>query len=376
MAPNAHAVLSASSAERWLHCPPSVRLSEGIQDQGSAYASGGTAAHALAEHKLRTALGLPSQDPTEDLSWYDAEMECCTTDYTAYVMELVATAKEQCKDPIVLVEQRLDFSRYVPQGFGTGDCVIIADGTLHIIDFKYGRGVEVSAEGNPQMRCYALGALELFDDIYDINSVCMTIYQPRRSHISSSTLSREELLNWAEVTLAPTAQLAFEGKGEYACGDWCRFCKAKSQCRARAETNLELARIDFQQPPLLTDEEISEILGKADELTGWIADIKEFALQAAIRGKQWTGYKLVEGRSNRKYTDEAAVVAAVQSAGYDPYEKKILGITAMTALLGKKLFNSLLSDLTYKPQGKPTLVPESDKRPAMTTIFNDFQEEN
>ncbi len=375
MPPEAHAILSASSANRWLHCPPSVRLSEGIRDRGSAYATEGTAAHALAEHKLRTALGLPSCDPTEDLSRYDAEMELCTTDYAAYAMELVAAAKASCRDPIVLVEQRLDFSEYVPQGFGTGDCVIIADGTMHIVDFKYGKGVEVSAEGNPQMRCYALGVLSLYDELYDIDSVCMTIYQPRLGNVSSAALSREELLDWANAVLAPTAQLAFEGKGEFACGDWCRFCKAKSQCRARAEENMQLARIEFKSPALLTDEEVSEILGKADALTGWVNDIKDFALQAAISGKQWSGYKLVEGRANRRYTDEVAVAAAVQGAGYDPYERKLLSVTAMTARLGKKQFNSLLGDLTYRPQGKPTLVPESDKRPAMNNAKNDFMEE-
>ncbi len=375
MPPEAHAILSASSANRWLHCPPSVRLSEGIRDRGSAYATEGTAAHALAEHKLRTALGLPSCDPTEDLSRYDAEMELCTTDYAAYAMELVTAAKASCRDPIVLVEQRLDFSEYVPQGFGTGDCVIIADGTMHIVDFKYGKGVEVSAEGNPQMRCYALGVLSLYDELYDIDSVCMTIYQPRLGNVSSAALSREELLDWANAVLAPTAQLAFEGKGEFACGDWCRFCKAKSQCRARAEENMQLARIEFKSPALLTDEEVSEILGKADALTGWVNDIKDFALQAAISGKQWSGYKLVEGRANRRYTDEVAVAAAVQGAGYDPYERKLLSVTAMTARLGKKQFNSLLGDLTYRPQGKPTLVPESDKRPAMNNAKNDFMEE-
>ncbi len=375
MPPAAHAILPASSANRWLHCPPPVRVSEGIRDRGSAYATEGTAAHALAEHKLRTALGLPSCDPTEDLSRYDAEMELCTTDYAAYAMELVTAAKASCRDPIVLVEQRLDFSEYVPQGFGTGDCVIIADGTMHIVDFKYGKGVEVSAEGNPQMRCYALGVLSLYDELYDIDSVCMTIYQPRLGNVSSAALSREELLDWANAVLAPTAQLAFEGKGEFACGDWCRFCKAKSQCRARAEENMQLARIEFKSPALLTDEEVSEILGKADALTGWVNDIKDFALQAAISGKQWSGYKLVEGRANRRYTDEVAVAAAVQSAGYDPYEKKLLSVTAMTARLGKKQFNSLLGDLTYRPQGKPTLVPESDKRPAMNNAKNDFMEE-
>lgn len=375
MPPKAHAILSASSSDRWLHCPPSARLCESVRDKGSDYAAEGTDAHSLCEHKLKSALGIRSKDPTEDLSWYDAEMEDCASEYASYIMELVAEVKKTCSDPIVLIEQRLDFSKYVPDGFGTGDCLVIGDGTLYVIDFKYGKGVEVSAENNPQMMCYSLGALELFDDIYDIDAVCMTIFQPRRNNISSFTIPKDELLSWAETVLAPTAQLAYNGDGDFACGDWCRFCKVKTECRARAEANLEMARYEFKQPPLLTDEDVEEILGKLDELTAWASDIKDYALQAAVSGKSWRGYKLVEGRSNRRYTSEAAVADAVTAAGYDPYEKKLLGITAMTTLLGKSKFNELLGELTYKPQGKPTLVPESDKRPAMTTIMDDFKEE-
>ncbi len=375
MPPKGHAVLSASSSDRWLHCPPSARLCESIMDKGSDYAAEGTDAHSLCEHKLKSALGIQSEDPTESLNWYDAEMEDCASEYVSYIMELLAEVKKTCSDPIVLVEQRLDFSKYVPDGFGTGDCLVVGDGTLYVIDFKYGKGVEVSAENNPQMMCYSLGALELFDDIYDIDAVCMTIFQPRRGNISCFTISKDELLAWAETVLEPTAQLAYKGEGDFACGDWCRFCKVKTMCRARAEANLELARFEFKQPPLLADEDIEDILGKLDELTSWAEDIKDYALQAAVSGKHWRGYKLVEGRSNRRYTDESAVADAVTTAGYDPYEKKLLGITAMTSMLGKSKFNDILGELTYKPQGKPTLVPESDKRPAMTTIIEDFEEE-
>ncbi len=291
-------------------------------------------------------------------------------------MELVAEAKKTCSDPVVLIEQRLDYSKYVQAGFGTGDCVLIADGTHHIVDFKYGRGVLVEAEDNPQMKLYALGALEIFDCLYDIDTISMTIYQPRRANASTFTLSRQELLDWAETVLVPTAELAYAGDGEYHCGEWCQFCKAKADCRERARANIELARYEFRQPPLLTDEEVEEILGQIDSLIDWAPDIKDYALQAAISGKQWSGYKLVEGRTNRRYTDENAVVAAVRAAGYDPYEQKLLGVTAMTTLLGRKQFDDILGGLTYKPQGKPTLVPESDKRPAMTTIIDDFKEEN
>lgn len=372
-----HALLSASSSHRWLNCPPSARLCEGYDDKGSNFAAEGSDAHSLCEFKLRKALGMEAKDPTEDLSWYDAEMEESADGYAAFVMELVAEAKKTCSDPVVLIEQRLDYSKYVQSGFGTGDCVLISDGTLHIVDFKYGRGVLVEAEDNPQMKLYALGALEIFDCLYDIDTVSMTIYQPRRANVSTFTLTRQELLDWAETVLVPTAELAYAGDGEYHCGEWCQFCKAKADCRERARANMELARYEFRQPPLLTDEEVEEILGKLDSLMDWASDIKDYALQAAISGKHWSGYKLVEGRANRRYTDENAVVAAVKAAGYDPYdEPKLLGVTAMTTLLGRKQFNDILGGLITKPQGKPTLVPESDKRPAMTTILDDFKEEN
>jgi len=372
-----HALLSASSSHRWLNCPPSARLCEGYDDKGSNFAAEGSDAHSLCEFKLRKALGMEAKDPTEDLSWYDAEMEESASGYAAFVMELVAEAKKTCSDPVVLIEQRLDYSKYVQSGFGTGDCVLIADGTLHIVDFKYGRGVLVEAEDNPQMKLYALGALEIFDCLYDIDTVSMTIYQPRRANVSTFTLTRQELLDWAETVLVPTAELAYAGDGEYHCGEWCQFCKAKADCRERARANMELARYEFRQPPLLTDEEVEEILGKLDSLIDWASDIKDYALQAAISGKHWSGYKLVEGRANRRYTDENAVVAAVKAAGYDPFdEPKLLGVTAMTTLLGRKQFNDILGGLITKPQGKPTLVPESDKRPAMTTILDDFKEEN
>ena len=372
-----HALLSASSSHRWLNCPPSARLCEGYDDKGSDFAAEGSDAHSLCEYKLRKALGMEAKDPTEDLTWYDAEMEESADGYVAFVMELVAEAKKTCSDPVVLIEQRLDYSKYVQAGFGTGDCVLIADGILHIVDFKYGRGVLVEAEDNPQMKLYALGALEIFDCLYDIDTVSMTIYQPRRANVSTFTLTRQELLDWAETVLVPTAELAYAGDGEYHCGEWCQFCKAKADCRERARANMELARYEFRQPPLLTDEEVEEILGKLDSLMDWTSDIKDYALQAAISGKHWSGYKLVEGRATRRYTDENAVVAAVKAAGYDPYdEPKVLGVTAMTTLLGKKQFNDILGGLIVKPQGKPTLVPESDKRPAMTTIIDDFKEEN
>jgi hypothetical protein len=376
MAAKRHAILSASSAERWLRCPPSARLCENYDDKGSNYAAEGTDAHTLCEYKLRRALGMDAKDPTEELTWFSEEMNDCAEGYVAYVMELIEDAKKLCADPVVLIEQHVSFSRWVESGFGTADCIIIADGTLQICDYKHGLGVLVSAENNPQMMCYALGALELFDGIYDIDTVRMTIYQPRRDNVSSYELSKEELYRWADEVLKPTADLAFAGEGNYLCGEWCGFCKAKHNCRARADANLELARYDFKLPPLLTDEEVEDILSRIDDLIAWSTDIKEYALQQAISGKTWTGWKLVEGRSNRRYTDETAVANIVSNAGYDPYEHKVLGITAMQKLLGKSRFDELLADFIEKPQGKPTLAPESDKRPVMNTAKNDFKEEN
>ncbi len=376
MPPKGHAILSASSSDRWLHCPPSARLCESYDDKGSDYAAEGTDAHALCEYKLRRALGMEATDPTENLSWFNEEMSDCANGYAAYVLEQVEAAKQSCADPVVLIEQRVDFSRWVESGFGTADCIIIADGTLQVIDYKHGLGVLVDATENPQMQCYALGALELFDGIYDIDTVRMTIYQPRRDNVSTYELSKNELYRWADEVLKPTADLAFAGDGNFLCGEWCGFCKAKHDCRARADANMELARYDFKPPPLLTDDEVEEILARVDDLVAWASDIKDYALQQAISGKEWHGYKLVEGRSNRKYTNETAVAGAVADAGFDPYERKLLGVTAMQKLLGKSRFDEILAAYIEKPQGKPTLVPESDKRPAMNTAKNDFMEEN
>lgn len=375
MPPKGHAILSASSSERWINCPPSARLCEAYEDKSSDYAAEGTDAHALCEFRLKQALGIPVESPIENLTWYNEEMEDCAQGYTSYVLELLETAKQTCSDPVVMIEQRVDFSRWVQDGFGTADCILIADGTLNICDYKNGKGIEVSAERNSQMMLYALGALEIFDGIYDIDTVRMTIYQPRKSNISVYEMAKDELLEWADTELKQKAQLAYEGQGDFHCGEWCRFCKAKAECRERAEANMALARYDFQASALLDDAEIADILGKVDALTAWASDVKEYALQQAISGKDWTGWKLVEGRSNRKYTNEDAVATTVESAGFDPYERKVLGVTAMQKLLGKTRFEELLAPYIEKPQGKPTLVPESDKRPAMNTAKNDFMEE-
>ena len=248
MPPKGHALLSASSSDRWLHCPPSARLCELYEDKGSDYAAEGTDAHTLCEDKLRKALGMEATDPTENLTWFNQEMDDCATGYAAYILELVEAAKETCADPVVLIEQRVDFSRWVEEGFGTSDAILIADGTMHVIDYKHGLGILVSAVENPQLKCYALGALELFDGIYDIDNVCVHIVQPRRQNISTFEIAKDDLYRWADEVLKPTAELAFAGDGNFLCGEWCGFCKAKNECRARAEANLELARYDFKLP--------------------------------------------------------------------------------------------------------------------------------
>lgn len=374
-----HAYLSASASHRWLACPPSAGLCANILDQASEYAQQGTDCHDLCAYLVEKALGRDVIDPTENLTYYDAEMQNCAEEYRNYVLEQIEASKEFCKDPQVMIEQKLDFSRWVENDFGTGDCVIVADEVLQIIDYKHGLGILVSAGddehgGNSQMMCYALGALEVFGDIYDINQIKMTIFQPRRDNISTYTISKEDLLKWADEVLAPTAQLAYIGKGEFNAGDHCTFCKVKATCRKRAEYNLELAKYDFEMPATLDDTEIAAILEKVDAMISWGNDIKDYALQQAQSGVHFEGWKIVEGRSNRKYTDENAVADTVKDAGFDPYEKKLLGITAMSTLLGKKKFEDLLGGLIYKPPGKPALVPESDKRPAMNTAKDDFKE--
>lgn len=367
MPPNKHAILSASSSHRWLNCSPSARLEQEFADRETEAAAEGTAAHALCEHKLRRALKMRSKKP---VSKYDCdEMDAHTDAYVEFVLEALEETKRECKDPLVLIEQKLDFSCYVPDGFGTGDCLIVADRLLHIIDFKYGQGILVDAVENPQMMLYALGALRLFDSLYDIEKVSMSIFQPRRENVSTWTISVDELRDWADNTLKPKADQAYKGEGDYIPGSWCTFCKAAVKCRARAEAKLQLAQYEFAMPPLLTDAEIEDILSRLDDLTKWANEIQAYAQDAAINhGKEWSGFKLVESRTNRKYTDEAAVAEAANAAGYhDIYKKSLISITEMERLMGKKTFADILGGLVEKPKGKPTLVPASDKRPAIYT---------
>ena len=371
-----HAVLSASGSHRWLNCTPSARLELEFENTGSEAAREGTAAHALCEHKLKRALHMRSRRPASD---YDSdEMEECTDAYVDFVMEQYETAKQVCEDPVILIEQRLDFSCYVPDGFGTGDCLIISDDRLHIIDFKYGMGVLVEAEDNPQMKLYALGALAVYDALYDIREVSMTIFQPRRENVSTWTIPVEDLKAWAENELKPRAKMAYDGEGEYLPGEWCTFCRAAVRCRARAEEKLKLAQTEFRMPPLLTDAEIEDILAVLPDLTKWANEITAYALDAALNhGKEWNGFKVVQGRSVRKYRDEAAVAEAAKEAGYkDIYRQSLIPLTEMQRLMGKDRFEEILGGLITKAPGRPTLVPKSDRRPAMnvSNAINEFYE--
>lgn len=358
-----HALLSPSAAHRWMNCPPSACLEREFPSSSSEVAAEGTAAHALCEHKLRKFLKLRSKRPQSDFE--DDEMDRCSDDYVLFVQERM----REITSPMVLVEQRLDLTRYVPEAFGTADCIIVGGDRLHIVDFKYGMGVLVEAEHNPQMMLYALGALELLDGIYDIQKISVSIFQPRRENVCTWSLPKEELLRWARDDLVEKARLAYMGEGEYRAGEWCTFCRAAVQCRARAEEKLRLAKEEFKYPQLITDEEIEDVLGEIPELIKWANAILAYATDAAVNhGKVWMGFKIVEGRSVRRYKDEDVVAREAESAGYtDIFDKKLISLTQMERLMGKKAFTDILDGLIEKPPGKPTLVPISDKRPAIHT---------
>ena len=373
-----HAFLSPSGSHRWLNCTPSAMLESEFPGGSSSAAEEGTAAHEFCEHKLKKALLRRSKRPVSD---YDSdEMQEYTDSYVDYVLEQLEVAKQTCKDPMVLIEQKVDFSEYVPDGYGTADCIIVSDNTLQIIDFKYGLGVLVDAEQNTQLMCYSIGALNLFDSLYDIKEVTMHIFQPRRENVQNWTIPVDELKAWAENELKPKAQMALNGEGEYHPGEWCQFCKAAVRCRARAEEKLRLARQEFKMPPLLADSEIEEVLTILPDLTKWADGILAYATDAAVNhGKEWNGFKVVEGRSVRKYKDEELVAQAAKDHGYtDIYRQSLITMTEMQKLMGKKQFDQILGDLIVKPQGKPNLVPVTDKRPAMnvTNANNEFKQED
>ncbi|MCD7752237.1 MAG: DUF2800 domain-containing protein [Lachnospiraceae bacterium] len=374
----AHARFSPSAANRLIHCPPSLVLGEEFPDDESSYAAEGTAGHALAEHLIRKYLKQRTKRPVSD--YYSDDLLEAVDEYVAFVISEIETARRECATPMFAVEQRVDASNYVQDCFGTADMVIVTDGLVHIIDLKLGKGVPVSAEHNPQLMIYGLGILETAEMLYDTETVRLTIFQPRLNSVSSWDITPEELKTWGEETLRPAGQAALNGEGIQKAGSWCRFCKARFTCRERANEGLKLAKMEFREPPLLSDDEIVEVLKVADELSKWASDVYAYAQdQAIVHHKQWKGYKLVMGKSNRKYTSEQEVAAAAEAAGYtDIYKRSLIGITEMERLMGKKEFAQVIGPLVYKPAGKLTLVPESDKREAITssTAAADFKEED
>lgn len=379
--PETHALLSASSAKRWLACPPSARLTENMPDTGSGYAAEGTLAHSLCELKLRRKFeGLKKSAFDKAVAeirkneLYSPEMDGYTDQYIDYISRIVHGYSTK---PAVIPEQRVDYSEIAPGGFGTSDCIILCGNDIHIIDFKYGKGVPVSAEDNPQLKLYALGAAREYDMLYDIRNVTLHIVQPRTEDGNSSwSLSRDALEEWSR-SIMPTAKLAWEGKGEFSCGDHCRFCKAKAACRARAEHILSEAEFSAVPPELLSDDELGKILVRARLFANWLSDIEEYALNEILSGKTVTGFKAVEGRSNRQITDLEAAFTVLKDSGIEEamlYERKPLGLTELEKLVGgKKKLTELIGGYIEKPQGRPTLVPVDDKRPDykkdMTKIF-------
>ena len=374
----AHARFSPSAANRLIHCPPSLVLGKVFQDEESPYAAEGSAGHALAEHLIKKHLKQQTRRPVSD--YYSDDLLEAVDDYVSFVVGEIESARKECPDPIFSVEQRVDVSDYVPDCFGTADMVIVTDKLVHIIDLKLGKGVPVYAEKNPQLMIYGLGILDMAEMLFPVETVRLTIFQPRLSNSSTWEIAPEDLKAWGDEVLRPAGELALKGEGDLNAGNWCRFCKARFICRQRAKENLKLAQMEFKEPALLTDNEISEVLKQADELSKWAADVYAYAQdQAIVHHKQWKGFKLVMGKSNRKYTSEEEVAAAAKAAGYtDIYKHTLIGITDMERLMGKKEFARILGPLVYKPAGKITLVPETDKREAIqtSTAEADFQKED
>ena len=369
----AHAVLSASGAEKWLNCPPSARLEESYPDTSSPYAKEGTLAHEIAEFKTRNYFieTLPKRTFTSKLNkfkkdeLYQNEMDEYTESYLEYIKEV---AMRYLSKPYIALEKKIDFSKYVPDGYGTCDCILIHGNDMHIIDFKYGKGVQVSAENNSQLMLYALGALEAYSMLYQIETVHLSIFQPRLDNISCFEISAANLLSWAVGEVEPKAKLAYDGIGDFKAGEHCRFCKAQAQCRAKAESIISVFPIK-EEPALLTDDEIGLILAKAKELVSWSNAVEDYALNAILSGKEIQGWKAVEGRSVRVFSDADKAFEKIVESGTPEemlYERKPLSLSQIEKLLGKKEFESIVSSFVIKPQGKPTLAPSDDKRP----VFN------
>lgn len=376
--PSLHAVLSASSSNRWIHCTPSARLEEHVAEKASIYSAEGTLAHSKAEEKLRNYV---EGHPRRKVKCDDGEMDECTTAYRDYVIEVLNTEKKTCGDAKLDIEVQLDLTPWIPEGFGTSDAIIVSDNTLHVIDLKYGKGVPVYAPHNSQLLIYAAGALHEYEAYYAFDKVKMHIFQPRLDHISTYEISTVDLCDYMENVIKPAAKKAWEGQGEQEAGKWCQFCKVKANCKERAKMNVAIAEQNkMYDAMLLTDDEVASLLPRLSEMKKWCADIEEFALNQALSGVHYNGYKVVEGRSSRKIVDADSVQKLLIDEGFKEDEflkpKELLSITNLEKLVGKKKFTELASPYIDKPEGKPTLVEESDKRPSIVkTGVEDFQDE-
>ncbi len=378
---SAHALLSASGSKRWLSCPPSARLEAKYPDKSSDAAKEGTLAHAIAEFYLKQYLKYGHTDAvlpatfTEN-NFYNRAMPDYVFEYVDTCIEKINTAMTVDKNSFIAVEQKISYGDWVPNGFGTGDMVVVSSNYAEIVDLKYGKGVPVTAKDNTQMQMYALGLVSDYYPLYEFEKVKMTIVQPRNGGISTQEKSVDELVKWGSSTVKPTAKLAYKGEGELNAGSWCKFCKASIRCRAYSDYCMHLAQLEFKSIDLLTDDEMAKALSQVDDLITYAHAIKEYALSEALKGKKWRGYKLVEGRSVRKYTDEKVIKERLFMAGYsaDMYltEPKLKSITELTKVIGKKKFDKLLSGFIDKPQGKPTLVLENDPRSEYNPIENEF----
>lgn len=373
--PTQHALLSASSAHRWLHCTGSPLLEKEFPDTTSVYAQEGTLAHELCELKLKKyTTVMPKGAYTRahnkimKSELWQNEMEGTSETYLEYVKSIMLACEIA---PAVLIEKRVDFSRYVPEGFGTADCLILAGETLHVIDYKHGKGVVVDADHNPQMMLYALGAMDELSLLYRFKSVHMVIVQPRVNNISEFTMPADELVEWGESVVKPRAEAAISGNGAFEAGDWCRFCRAKQQCKTRYESNDSLyPDLSAQHDPrLITLEELGEYLKRGKNMAAWLEDMREYALSESLAGADVPGWKAVEGRGSRVFTDTDEAVDTLVKNGIDEsvlYERRVLTLAQMEKAVGKKAFGELVGDLVVKNPGKPTLVENSDKRPRIT----------
>lgn len=408
MPPSLHAVLGASSAHRWLVCTPSARLCEKLTsrfgNESSPYAAEGTKAHALAEIKVRlayykvdsmTAAKHSRMSPEQqkaylginefrfkalrnELGDIPKDMEQATDSYCDIVMEKYLSAKEADPGAQLYLEQRLDYSAWVPSGFGTGDCIIVSDSLLEVCDYKHGKGIPVDAVGNPQLRLYGLGAMAKFGSLYDFQSVRMTIIQPRLDSVSEETLTCEDLTSWAAEEVVEKAKQAWTGSGEFVPGEHCRFCAAKAVCSARVAQAMQMFQYGLEAPGLIPDEQIPSILGMLNDAEAWIKDIRAYAENQALHGQVWPGWKLVHGKKpNRQWSDPEEVKAQLLRAGYpaDQFQEvKLKPVGEIEKALGKKAFQALVGGLVSQGEGKLTLVPADDKRVEFASADADFQD--